>query len=59
VMKLYVGPKGLRDPRFSVTPDSKIILSVGFSTLQDHYFELKKLFAKIAPKMFENGNPIH
>lgn len=59
VMKLYVGPKGMRDPRFSVTPDSKIIYSVDFSTLQDHYFELKGLFSKIAPKLFENGTPIH
>jgi transcription-repair coupling factor (superfamily II helicase) len=59
VMKLYVGPKTIRDPRLSVTPDSKIILTVGFLTLQEHFFLLESLFRKIAPKMFENGNPIH
>jgi transcription-repair coupling factor (superfamily II helicase) len=57
VMKLYVGPKSIRDPRFSVTPDSKIVLSVEFSSLQNHHFELRNLFTKIAPKMFENGKP--
>ncbi len=58
VMKLYVGPKTWRDPRLSVTPDSKIVLNLAFTTLQDHYFELMALFSKIAPKLFENAKGI-
>ncbi len=58
VMKIYMGPKNIRDPRFSITPDSKIVLTVGFLSLQQHYFELKTLFGKIAPKMFENTKAI-
>ena len=55
VMKLYQGPKTIRDPRLSITPDSKIIYQIPLTTLQSHLFELEKLFKKIAPKAFENG----
>lgn len=58
VMKLYIGPKNVRDPRLTVTPDSKIVLALGFSSLQSHLFELEALFVKIAPKLFENGKVI-
>jgi len=58
VMKLYVGPKELRDSRLSVTPDSKILLALPFSSLQALLFELEALFRKIAPKLFENGKVI-
>ena len=58
VMKLYVGPKEVRDARLSVTPDSKILLLLVFSSLQSLFFELEALFRKIAPKLFENGKVI-
>jgi len=58
VMKLYVGPKQMRDSRLSVTPDSKIVLNLAFTSLQEHFFELKSLFSKIAPKSFENAKGI-
>jgi transcription-repair coupling factor (superfamily II helicase) len=51
VMKLYIGPKGVRDPRLAVTPDSKILLSIEFESLQSHLFELQALFRKIAPNI--------
>ena len=54
VMKLYAGPKSVRDPRVSLTPDSKIVLNVTLESLQSHLFELETLFKKIAPKAFEN-----
>jgi transcription-repair coupling factor (superfamily II helicase) len=54
VMKLYAGPKNIRDPRVSITPDSKIVLQLPFESLQSHLFELENLFKKIAPKAFEN-----
>ena len=52
VMKLYTGPKSIRDPRISITPDSKIIYQIELTTLQSHLFELETLFKKIAPKAF-------
>ena len=54
VMKLYMGPPSIRDPRISITPDSKIVLNVVFESLKSHLFELEELFKKIAPKAFEN-----
>jgi transcription-repair coupling factor (superfamily II helicase) len=54
VMKLYMGPKGIRDDRVSITPDSKIVYLIPFTSLQSHLFELEALFHKIAPKAFEN-----
>jgi transcription-repair coupling factor (superfamily II helicase) len=54
VMKLYVGPKSIRDPRVSLTPDSKIVLQLPFESLKSHLFELDAFFQKIAPKAFEN-----
>jgi transcription-repair coupling factor (superfamily II helicase) len=54
VMKLYTGPKTMRDPRVSITPDSKIVFQLPFESLQSHLFELENLFKKIAPKAFEN-----
>ena len=57
-MKLYRGPKEVRDLRFSITPDSKILFNLGFSSLQTHLFEIEALFRKIAPKLFENGKVI-
>ena len=54
VMKLYTGPKGIRDPNVSLTPDSKIIYKVPFNSLQDHVFEIENFLKKIAPKAFEN-----
>lgn len=54
VMKLYAGPKHIRDPRVSITPDSKIVLALHLDSLQSHLFELEGLFKKIAPKAFEN-----
>ncbi len=55
VMKLYTGPKNIRDERVSITPDSKIVYLIPFENLQSHLFELEGLFRKIAPKAFENG----
>jgi len=54
VMKLYVGPKGVRDPRVSLTPESKIVLQLPFESLRSHLFELDLFFQKIASKAFEN-----
>ena len=51
VMKLYVGPKSVRDPRLSLTPDSKILLKLDFVSLQTLLFELQALFRKIAPNI--------
>ncbi len=51
VMKLYVGPKGVRDPRLTLNPDSKILLNLEFESLQTHLFELQALFRKIAPNI--------
>lgn len=56
VMKLYAGPKGIRDERVSITPDSKIVYQVPFTNLQSHLFELEALLKKIAPKAFEKRN---
>ncbi|MBC7397544.1 MAG: transcription-repair coupling factor, partial [Bdellovibrionales bacterium] len=57
-MKLYMGPKGLRDPRVQITPDSKIVFQLPFVSLQSHLFELENFLKKIAPKAFENA-PLH
>ena len=54
VMKLYVGPKDIRNPNVSITPDSKIIYKVPFSSLPSHVFEIENFLMKIAPKAFEN-----
>ena len=54
VMKLYTGPKGIRDPNVTLTPDSKIIYAVPFTSLQSHTFEIEAFLKKIAPKAFEN-----
>jgi len=54
VMKLYVGPKGMRDPRVSLSPESKIVLQLPFESLRSHLFELDLFFQKIASKAFEN-----
>ncbi len=56
VMKLYMGPKGIRDPRVTITPDSKIIYQIPLTTLQSHLFEIEAFLKKIAPKAFENLN---
>jgi transcription-repair coupling factor (superfamily II helicase) len=53
VMKLYTGPKSVRDPRIQVTPDSKIAFKHPFLSLRDTHFELEALFRRIAPKAFE------
>jgi transcription-repair coupling factor (superfamily II helicase) len=55
VMKLYAGPKAMRDPRVQLTPDSKIVLQIPFVDLKSHLFELEKFLHKIAPKAFENA----
>jgi transcription-repair coupling factor (superfamily II helicase) len=52
-MKLFVGPKSIRDPRFQILPDSKIQLSAPFENTQKHIFVFEELFKKIAPKAFE------
>jgi transcription-repair coupling factor (superfamily II helicase) len=54
VMKLYAGPKSVRDPRVQLTPDSKIVLLIPFRDLKSHLFELENFLHKIAPKAFEN-----
>jgi transcription-repair coupling factor (superfamily II helicase) len=54
VMKLYAGPKTVRDARVQLTPDSKIVLLIPFQDLKSHLFELEKFLHKIAPKAFEN-----
>ena len=51
VMKLYIGPKNIRDPRLTLTPDSKILLNLEFVSLQALLFELQALFRKIAPNI--------
>jgi len=56
VMKLYTGPKGIRDPHVSITPDSKIVYSVPFQSLSQHHLEIEGLLKKIAPKAFEIKN---
>ncbi|MBS1959284.1 MAG: transcription-repair coupling factor [Bdellovibrionales bacterium] len=53
VMKLYAGPKGVRDPRVQITPDSKIVLQLQFDGLKAFVFETENFFKKIAPKAFE------
>ncbi len=53
VMKLYTGPPKIRDPRVSITPDSKIVLQAPFQSMQSLLFELEGFFKKIAPKAFE------
>jgi transcription-repair coupling factor (superfamily II helicase) len=53
VMKLYTGPKDLRDPRIQLTPDSKIVFHLPFDGLRPLIFEFENLFKKIAPKAFE------
>jgi transcription-repair coupling factor (superfamily II helicase) len=55
VMKIYAGPKTIRDPRVQLTPDSKILLTLPFFSLQSHLFELEAFLKKIAPKAFENA----
>lgn len=53
VMKKVAGPKGYRDPRVQLTPDSKIVFQIGFETLRSHVFELENFLQQIAPKAFE------
>ena len=55
VLKLSMGPKHVRDSRVSITPDSKIIYTIPFSSLQTHLFEIESLLKKIAPIVFENA----
>lgn len=54
-MKVYAGPKGVRDPRVALLPDSKIVYTFPFVSLQSHLYELESLLKKIAPKAFENA----
>ena len=54
VMKLYAGPKSVRDPRVQITPDSKIVFLIPFENLKSHLFELEKFLERIAPKAFDN-----
>jgi transcription-repair coupling factor (superfamily II helicase) len=54
VMKLVAGPKGIRDPMVKLMPDSKIVYTVAFVSLQPHLFEIENFLKKIAPKAFEN-----
>ena len=54
VMKLYAGPKTIRDPRVQLTPDSKIVFLIPFMDLKSHLFELEKFLGRIAPKAFDN-----
>ena len=56
VMKLYTGPKSVRDSRVALTPDSKILITLPFQSMQSHLFELEEIFKKIAPKAFEISN---
>ena len=55
VMKLVAGPKGYRDPRVQLIPESKIVFQIPFSGLKTLLFELERLLHKIAPKAFENA----
>jgi transcription-repair coupling factor (superfamily II helicase) len=54
VMKIYAGPKSIRDARIQITPDSKIVIELPLNGLKNHTLELEVLFKKIAPKAFEN-----
>ncbi|MBU6153069.1 MAG: transcription-repair coupling factor [Bdellovibrionales bacterium] len=56
VMKKVAGPKGHRDPRIQITPDSKIILQIPFENLKSHIFELENFLRQVAPKAFEKQN---
>lgn len=53
VMKLYSGPKTHRDPRVKLTPDSKVLFEIPFTSIKSHFFELEGFLRKIAPKAFE------
>ena len=53
-MKLYAGPKGIRDPRVQITPDSKIVFKAPFPGMKSLVFEMESLLRRIAPKAFEN-----
>jgi hypothetical protein len=55
VMKLYAGPKSIRDDRVQITPDSKIVFQIPFVDVKSHLFELEGFLKKIAPKAFENA----
>ena len=55
VMKLYAGPKSIRDERVQITPDSKIVFQIPFVDVKTHLFELEGFLKKIAPKAFENA----
>jgi transcription-repair coupling factor (superfamily II helicase) len=57
VLKLSMGPGHIRDPRVTITPDSKIVYAIPFSSLQTHLFEIEQLLHKIAPIVFENAIP--
>ncbi len=54
-MKVVAGPKGMRDPRLQITPDSKIVLRIPFQDMKTLVFETETLLRRIAPKAFENG----
>jgi transcription-repair coupling factor (superfamily II helicase) len=54
-MKVVAGPKGIRDPRVQITPDSKIVLRSAFLDMKTLVFETETLLKRIAPKAFENG----
>jgi transcription-repair coupling factor (superfamily II helicase) len=56
-MKLYMGPKGVRDPRVQLLPDSKIVLQLPFDGLRSHVFQIETLLKKIARKAFEIQKP--
>ncbi len=56
VMLVVSGPKSKRDPRVSLTPESKIILALPFVSVKEHSFEIEKLLIKIAPKAFDITN---
>jgi transcription-repair coupling factor (superfamily II helicase) len=53
VMKVYTGPKSMRDSRLKLMPDSKLLLLLPFTSLRSHLFELEGFLKKIAPKAFE------
>jgi transcription-repair coupling factor (superfamily II helicase) len=53
VMKLYAGPKSHRDPKFKITPDSKILYQTAFRDMKTLVFETESLLRRIAPKAFE------
>jgi transcription-repair coupling factor (superfamily II helicase) len=55
-MKLAAGPKGIRDPRVRITPDSKIVFQAPFTGIKPLVFEMEALLRRVAPKAFENAS---